>query len=139
MYPIICGLIFLWMRLFEAYFIKIDKRNMFVQHGRHRHKQVKVIPNLNIKLFTTKANYPEENTFSWDTDGIPFIVDNSATGIIRNVRKLFVFPLSPTRVTLEIAEGLKTSTKYVGTVRLVLTDNVNKHHAYYIPECVYYP
>ena len=68
-----------------------------------------------------------------------FIVNNSATGIISNVRKLFDGPLITTRVTLETAKVLKTSTKYVGTMRLVLTDNANKYQTYDIPECVYDP
>ena len=66
-------------------------------------------------------------------------MENSATGIISNVKKLFVDPLIHTIVTMETYEGLKTSTEYVGTMRLVLTDNANKHHTYDIPECVYDP
>ena len=88
-------------------------------------------------MFTKKANHSNDNNFSWDKDGMKFIVDNSATGIISNVKKLFVGPIIHTIVTMETYEGLKTSTEYVGTMRLVLTDNANKHHTYDIPECVY--
>jgi hypothetical protein len=97
------------------------------------------MPTLHIKMFTTKANQSDENAFSWDTDGIPFVIDNSATGIISNVRKLFVGPLTPTRVTLETAEGTTTKTKFVGTLRLVLTDDARKHHTYDVPDCVFDP
>ena len=48
-------------------------------------------------------------------------------------------PLTPTRVTLEIAEGLTTTTKIVGALRLVLTDEINQHHAYSIHGCFYGP
>ena len=58
-----------------------------------------------IKLFTSNAD-PGESPFSWDTDGIPFIIDNSATDIIRNERKLFTGLLVPTKVTLETSEGV---------------------------------
>ncbi len=86
-------------------------------------------------MYTTNDN-PSESTFSWDTDGIPFIVDNSATGIISNVHKLFIEPLIPNKVTLETAEGLTTKTKFVGTMTLALMDNANVHHRYDIPDCV---
>ena len=67
------------------------------------------------------------------------MIDNSATGIICNIRKLFISALQPTQVTLETAEGSTTKTKYVGTMRLVLTDDAFKHHSYEIPGCVYDP
>ena len=51
-----------------------------------------------------KAADPNEKTFSWDRDGIPFVVDNSATAIISNERRLFHGHHTPTRVTLEIAD-----------------------------------
>ena len=132
------GLIRLWYQLLSAYLFKNDKRNIFVRYGRKRRCQSRLMPTLHIKMFTTHTN-PDENAFSWDTDGIPFVVDNSATGIICNVRKLFVGPLTPTRVTLETAEGLSTKTKYVGTLRLVLTDDAHKHHSYNVANCVFDP
>ena len=57
-----------------------------------------------IKVFTSNDN-PSESPFSWDIDGIPFIIDNSATAIISNERKLFTGPLVPTNVTLEQPKG----------------------------------
>eukprot|EP00957_Ditylum_brightwellii_P171575 13062347-Ditylum_brightwellii.AAC.1 len=50
----------------------MDIRNIFIRHGRK-------CPTLHIKLFTTHTN-PDENALSWDTDGVPFVIDNSATG-----------------------------------------------------------
>ena len=135
---VIKGLICLWYQLISARLFKIDTRNIFVSHGRRRRRKSRLIPTLHIKMFTTHTN-PDENAFSWDTDGIPFVIDNSATGIICNVRKLFVGPLTPTRVTLETAEGQTTKTKYVGTLRLVLTDDAHKHHSYDVTGCVFDP
>ena len=86
------------------------------------------MPSLSIKVFTTDYD-PRESPFSWDTARIPFIIDNSATAIISNVRKLFTASLVPTTVTLETAEGISTETKLVGSIRLVLTDNTNQNHA----------
>ncbi len=89
-------------------------------------------------MYTTSDNLSEP-TFSCDTDRITFIVDNSTIGIISNIHKLVIGPLSPTKVMLETAEGLASKTKFVGTMRLALTDNVNLHHTYDTPVCVYDP
>ena len=74
------------------------------------------------------ADDPNEKAFSWDTDGIPFVVDNSATAIISNKRRFFHGHLTPTRVTLETADRVSTKTQIVGICRLVLTDNKIKLH-----------
>ena len=95
-------------------------------------------PCLYIKVITSNDN-PSESQFSWDTDGIPFIIENSATAIIGNDRKLFTGPLVPKKVTLETAEGVSTETKPVRPIRLFLTENSNKNHVYIVTGCVYDP
>ena len=82
---------------------------------------------------------PNEKAFSWDTDGIPFVVDNSATAIISNKRRLFHGLLTPTRVTLETADGVSTKNQLVVICRLVLTDNKNENYTYDVPGCVFDP
>ena len=69
------------MRLLGAY-IHSKENNNFVQHGRRlcRTKQQKELPTMHVKVFAT--NCPNEESFAWDTDGLPFVVDNSATSII---------------------------------------------------------
>ena len=52
---------------------------------------------------------------------------------------MFTGPLTTMIVTLETSEGLTTTTKLVGALRLVLTADSNKHHTYSIPGCVYDP
>ena len=64
-------------------------------------------------MYATAAD-PNEKTFSWDTDGIPFVVDYSETAIISNERRLLHGHLTPTRVTLETADGVGTKTQVVG-------------------------
>ena len=51
---------------------------------------------------------------------MPLVIDNSATAIICNSRKGFTGPLTPTKITLETAEGTSVSTTLVGTLRPVL-------------------
>ena len=138
LYPIIRGIIILWMRLLGEYIYSKDN-NTFVQHGRQRRrpKQQKELPTMHVKVFATKR--PNEDSFAWYTDGLPFVVDNSATPIICNVSKLFTGKLIPTKIILETAEGRSASTKLVGIICLVLTDDKNDHHTYNIPGCIYDP
>ena len=118
----------------------LDKNHfkIFVNRGRRRWKWHTHFPKLHIRVFAADAG-EGESPFSWDTDGIPFIVDNAATSIIRSKRKLFTGNLSPMSITLETAKGMSVSTKLVGVLRLVLTEDSNKHHIYDVTGCVYDP
>ena len=89
-------------------------------------------------MYATAAD-PNEKAFSWDTDGIPFVVDKSATSIISNKRRIIHGHLTPTRVTLETADGVSTKTQLVGIFCLVLTDNTNINYTYDKPGCFFYP
>ena len=124
------------MRLLCAYMYS-KENNIFVQHGRQRcrPKQQKDLPTIHVKVFATKR--PNEECFACDTDGLPFAVENSATAIICNLRKVFTGKLIPTKIMLETADGTSASTKLVGIILLVLTDDKKEHHAYNIPGCVY--
>ena len=98
LYPILRGLTRLWRRSLIAY------------------TSQRKFPTLHIRMYATAAD-PDEKAFSWDTDGIPFLVDNSATAIISNKRRIFHGHLTPTRVTLETADGVRTKTRLVGICR----------------------
>ena len=124
MYPVVRGLTNLWSRLAYSKLLANNKSNIFIQCGRRRQKVTQRQPTLYIKVYTT-VDTDNEESYSWDTDGIPFVIDNSATAIISNQRKLFVGPLTPMSVSLETAEGTSTTTKLVGCMNLVLTDNAN--------------
>ena len=67
------------------------------------------------------------------------MIDNYVTAIIRSKRILLPGPLIPTSVTLETVEGLTNTTKLVGSMKLILNDDANKHNLYIIPCCVFYP
>ena len=132
------ALIRYWTKLIFSSIILSDDKNAFNRHGRCRKKSRQQKPFLYIKLFTSNAD-PSESPFSWDTDGIPFIIDNSATAIISNECKFLYAPLVPTKVTLETAEGISTETKLFGHIRLVLINNSNHNYVYIVPGCVYNP
>ena len=105
LYPIFIALIQYWTKLICSSITLSDDKNSFNHQGR-RHKQMRQQQQcLHIKVFTSNNN-PSEYPFSWDADGIPFIIDNSDTAIISNERKLFTGPLVPAKVTLETAEGV---------------------------------
>ena len=73
----------------------------------------------------------------WYTDVISFVIDNSETAIICNQRRLSKGPLIPMLVALETGEELTTTIKLVGSMKLILTDDANKHHSYIITCCVF--
>ena len=108
LYPILRGLTCLWRISLIAY---MSQRKF---------------PTLHIRIYETAAD-PNEKIFSWDTDGVPFVVDNSATAIISNYRRLFHGHLTSTRVALETADGVSTKTQLVLICHLVLTDNTAEH------------
>ena len=70
---------------------------------------------------------------------MPFLIDNSATAIISSQQRLFTGPLISKLVTPETAKGLTTTTKLVGSMKLILTDDANNHHSYIISRCVFDP
>ena len=95
---------------------------------------------MNITLLAhDMAKTAEDDSYSFDTDGIPFIIDNSATGAICNDKSLFIGPLRPCKIVLGTAEGIQTKTRHVGTLRLKLRDDDGKEWTYDIPEVVYDP
>ena len=96
------------------------------------------MPTLYAIAFATVDDHSKDN-FLWDTDGINVVIKNSATAIISSQRILFTGPLIPTSLPLETAEGLNTTTKIVGSTKLIITDDANKHHTYIIPRCVFDP
>ena len=110
LYPIVQGIIILWMILIGAY-IYSKESNTFVQHGRRccRPKKHKELLTMHGKVFAT--NCPNEECFAWDTYGLPFVVDNSATAIICNLRKLFTGKIIRIKIMLETGEGTRASTK----------------------------
>ncbi len=56
-------------------------------------------------LATTNNNLKGHSTVTFDTDGIPFIVDNSATCIITSERLLFIGNLVPVQVQVDTIEA----------------------------------
>ena len=124
LYPVLITLIKYHMKIVGSYVVLSGDKNVSINHGQCHSKQPKPLLQMHIKVCVSDADPPDE-PFSWDTDGISFIIDNSATAIISNVRKLFTLPLKPTRVTMETADGIITHTKLVGSLRLVLTDDSN--------------
>ena len=96
-------------------------------------------PHLHIKIFATNKDSTSPENFSFDTDGLPFIIDNSATGAICNEKSLFMPDLKPHNVSVETASGIETKVKQVGTLRLELVDDNGIKYSYDLPGVVYDP
>ena len=77
-HPIFIALIRYWTKLICSIIISSDGKNAFNRHGRCCKKIRQQQPCLYIKVFTSNSD-PSESPFSWDTDGISFIIDKSAT------------------------------------------------------------
>jgi hypothetical protein len=82
-----------------------------------------------LSAFATRdPTLPGWTAVSFDMDGIPFIVDNSATCIIASVQ-----------VTVNTIENSKTRQHYKGTIHLKLVDDANIKYTYDIPGAIYDP
>jgi hypothetical protein len=88
---------------------------------------------------TTTLSVRGHSTVTFDTDGIPFIVDNSATCIITNERSLFVRTLTTVNVKVDTIEATQVRQRYEGTIRLELVNDSNVTHSYDIPGAIYDP
>jgi hypothetical protein len=78
-------------------------------------------------------------TVTFDTDGIPFIVDNSSTCIITNEWSLFVGNLTSVNVQVDTIKATQVRQQYEGTIRLKIVDDSNVAHTYDIPGAIYDP
>ena len=92
-------------------------------------------------MFTTTTSLlaaakASASSISFDTDGLPFIIDNLATGAICNERSLFVGSFAQQLVSIETAEGIFTKQRNIGTLCLVLNDDVGSQHSYHVPGVV---
>ena len=85
LYPVLQGLIYLWVNKFCSYLCYRCDENIFINFGKRRMKRRKSLPHLNVIVLATNKG-SEEQVFSWDTDGILFIIYNSVTAIICNDR-----------------------------------------------------
>ena len=82
---------------------------------------------------TLTSNY----AYSFDFDGISYIIDNSSTYVICNQRYLFIGRISIEQVLMTTCEGDSYKQRYLGTIRFILTDDSNTNHSYDIQNCIY--
>ena len=96
---------------------------------------------MTVRCFTTGSSgltASPSQLITFDTDGIPFILDTGADCVICNVRALFE-DLKPMDVYVKTANGTEKRRRYVGTFNLQLPDNDGVIHSYKIPDAVYDP
>ncbi len=79
-----------------------------------------------------------DNSCSFDTDVIPFVIDNSASCIICNDRNQFVENLRAQESFVETSHGTACS-NYVGTIRICLTMDKETTMQYHITGAIYAP
>ena len=79
-----------------------------------------------------------DTSHSFDSDGIPFVIDNSATCIIYNDRSQFVGPLRVQQTSVETTHGTANSS-YAGTIAIRLTTDEGEMFEYHVPNAIYDP
>jgi hypothetical protein len=72
-------------------------------------------------------------------DGIPFIINNSATYIITNEQSLFIGNLVPVQVQVDTIKATQVRCRYKGTIHQEPVDNANTKHTYDVPGTMYDP
>ena len=81
----------------------------------------------------------ESSDSRFDSDGIQFVIDNSATCIIcKNDRSLFVGPMRIQHTSVETTHGTASSL-YAGTIAIRLTTDAGNTFEYHIPNATYDP
>ena len=90
-------------------------------------------------LATANKILQGSSTVTFDTDGIPFIIDNFATCIITNEWSLFVCNLTLVNVQVDTTEAMQVRRRYEGTICLKIVDDSNVAHIYDIPGAIYDP
>jgi hypothetical protein len=123
---------------------KHTKTNLYQTRHKVRHKRrlsyTSILPSMQITMLATSMDqYQQSNSFSVDTDGVYFIINNSANGGICNIKSKFVGDFERHRVTLVTAHGRTITMKLVGTIRLVLKDDAGKPWSNDLPDVVYDP
>ena len=88
-------------------------------------------------LAMTDKTLQGHSTITFDTDGILYIDDNSASYIITNELSLFVGNLTSVNVKVDTIKATQMRQRYEGTIRLELVDDSNVAHTYEIPGAIY--
>ncbi len=75
------------------------------------------LPSMQITILATSTDqYQQPTSFSVETDGVYFIINNSANGHICNIKSMFVVDFERHIFTLFTAYGRNTTKKLVGTM-----------------------
>ncbi len=95
-------------------------------------------PALKASFATVDPQEGTGNSFSFDSDGLPFVIDNSATCIICNDRSQFVGHLRAEKSSIETTNG-SASAEFVGTISQTLNTDNGEELQYHIPGAIYDP
>ncbi len=112
---------------------KHTKMNHYQTKHKVQHKRLQsctsTLPSVQITMLATSTDQCQQpNFFSVDTDGVYFIINNSAKSGICNIKSMFVGNFERHRVTIVTAYERTTTKKLVGTIRLILKDDKNLGH-----------
>ena len=129
-----------------VYMVQLCHRAVYLMYLRLFHSPTKARPcrrkrhhRRRIVLATANKTLRGHTTITFDTDGIPFIVNNSETCIITNERSLFLGNLTLVNFQADRIKAAQVRQRYEGTIRLKIVDDSNVAHIYDIPGAIYDP
>ena len=91
-----------------------------------------------VHAYTASREGESSDTSTFDSDGVTFVIDNSANCIICNDRTLFVGELTSQRTEVNTSNGIN-SPQWKGTLRVQFTDDNGETTQYDLPEVVFDP
>ena len=112
-----------------------------LQHQEGTHTALLPTANTHHVAITSSMDVCKEfsdTSHSFDSDGIPFVINNSATCIICNDRSQFVGPLQVQHISVKTTHGTASSA-YAGTIAIRLTTNEGQTFEYHVPIAIYDP
>jgi len=130
----IVGIILLYASMIGYHFYLLHR-----QEGRNP-ASTSAVPTPHVALTSSMEVCQEcsDTSQSFGSDGIPFVIDNSATCIICNYRSQLVGPLRVQHTSVKTPHGTASSV-YAGTIAIRLTRNAGQTFEYHVPNAIYDP
>jgi len=132
----ISGIILLYLSVigYRFYLIQHQDSSQLPSSSSVPHHQVALTSSMDV----CQDQECSDTSQSFDSDGIPFVIDNSATCIICNDRSKLVGPLRVQHTSVETTHGTASSV-YAGTIAICLTTDAGQTFKYHVPNMIYNP
>jgi hypothetical protein len=121
-----------------AIYVAVIGVRLWMLHAQCKNASSKQSSVKKVALTSKNAKEGTNISCSFDTDGIPFVINYSATCIICNDRSQFVGNLRAQESSVETSHETARS-NFVDTIRICLTTDEGMTMEYHIPSAIYAP